>query len=137
MVPLTIKGLAAAIAFGPYQFQGLYGYPRLEVIEVGVIALDGNSLHVYHTETGEVLHPTQAPPRYSTRQYYNNTPPCITPSEDNWQTSEDTLQKDSKGKHRMWVPAEWRTDWDPAEWHHNATTQLSYLGDIGFVLIKF
>ena len=109
--------------------------------QVGVLVLHTDALHAYHTETGEVLDPTQIPEEDdSDLSYYNNIPRCNTPSEDRWQTSEDTLRegwvKDSEGKHRMWVPAEWRNDWDLAEWHHDATTQFSYIGD-RFVLVKF
>ena len=107
--------------------------------QIAAIMLDGNTLHVYHTETGEVLDPTQAPPRYSTRKFYNNIPRRNIPPEDSWQTSRETLLegwvKDPEGKHRMWVPVEWR-NWDLAEWYHDVTTQFSLLGG-RFVLIKF
>jgi len=115
-------------------------YPLKLGGQVGVIEFYTGALHVYHTETGEVLDPTQAPPDYGWRRYYNNIPQRDTPPEDAWQTSRDTLRegwvKDPEGKHRMWVPVEWRGGWDPAEWHHDATTQFSRLGD-RFVLIKF
>jgi len=109
--------------------------------QVGVLVLHGDALHVYHTETGEVLDPTQIPNGvYSDRTYYNNIPQCNTPPEDSWQTSQDTLRegwvKDPEGKHRMWVPAEWRKDWGLGEWHHDVTTQFSHLGG-RFVLVKF
>jgi len=121
--------------------------------QVGVIKLDGNSLHVYHTETGRVLHPTQAPRHLRDRWYrlteahcgrnylcYHNLSQRDTPPEDSWQTSRATLRegwvKDPKGKHRLWVPAEWRTDYDPADWRNDVTTLFSYLGDRP-VLIKF
>jgi len=121
--------------------------------QLGVIKSDGDSLHVYHTETGEVLHPVQAPRDFSSRWYhfneplwgqhylrYHNLPQCDTPPEDSWQTSRATLQqgwvKDAEGKHRLWVPVEWRVDWDPADWRHDVTTQFSYLGGRP-VLIKF
>jgi len=113
--------------------------PRVEG-QIGVIQDYGGVLRVYHTETGEVLNPTQAPQHYSGRRYYNNIPQCNTRPEDGWQTSRDTLLegwvKDPEGKHRLWVPVEWRKDWDPADWHHDATTQFSYIGD-RFVLVKF
>jgi hypothetical protein len=113
--------------------------------QVGVIKLDENTCHVYHTETGEVLHPTRAPQYFSGRWHhlseshrgrdylcYHNLSRCDTPPEDNWQTSRATLRdgwvKDPEGKHRLWVPVEWRTDWDPADWRHDVTTQFSYIG---------
>jgi hypothetical protein len=94
--------------------------------QVGVIKLDGDALYVYHTETGEVLHPTRAPQHSSGRWHnlseshcgrdylcYHNLSQCDTPPEDSWQTSRATVRegwvKDPEGKHRLWVPVEWRT----------------------------
>ena len=156
--------------------------------QVGVIKLGQNVMGVYHTETGERLHLTQAPldldsvwndldhahsgrgdPRlpdhlqfdgdgdswpisrrttdgadyvHSGQSYlrFHNLPQCNAPPEDSWQTSRATLRegwvKDSEGKHRFWVPIEWRADWDPRDWRHDATTQLSCLEGRP-VLIKF
>jgi len=108
--------------------------------QVGFIRIHEDALHSYHTETGEVLHIAQEPQRESWYRYYNNIPHCNAPPKDSWQTSRDTLRegwvKDPEGKHRMWVPVEWRTGWDPAEWHHDAMTQFSRLGDRS-ILIKF
>jgi len=95
-----------------------------------------NAPHVYHTETGEVLDLTQEPQHYSERPYWNNTPQHDTSPEDAWKTSREGWVKDPEGKHRVWVPVEWRRGWDPEEWHHDATTQFSYLNE-RFVLIKF
>jgi hypothetical protein len=121
--------------------------------QVGIIKQDGDALHVYDTETGEVLHPTQAPQHFSGRWHnlseshwgrdylcYHNLPQCATPPEDSWQISRAAVRegwvKDPEGKRRLWVPFEWRTDWDPADWCHDATTQLSSIGGRP-VLIKF
>ena len=120
--------------------------------QLGVINQDGNALHVYHTETGEVLCPTRTPQKYyGNHWYYPNDPLrgrhylcyhnlCNTPPEDSWQISQPALRegwvKDSKGKHRFWVPVEWRTDWDPADWRHDVTIQFSYFEGRP-VLIKF
>ena len=120
---------------------------------IGAIKLGRNALHVYHTETGEVFHPTQAPRHFSSgwhylgdalrgRDYlrYHNLSQCNIPPEDNWQTSRATLRegwvKDPEGKHRLWVPAEWRTEWDPEDWLHDTVTQFSYLGG-KHVIVKF
>ena len=120
---------------------------------IGVIGRDGNVLRVYQTETGKVLRPTQAPRRFNGRRYdfgeplcgrdhlshHNLSQPNISP-EDSWQTSRATLRegwvKDPEGKHRLWVPVEWRTDWDPADWRQDVTIQFSIL-DGRPVLIKF
>jgi len=121
--------------------------------QLGVIKPDGDSLHVYCTETGDVLLPVQAPRDFSSRWYHFNEPlwgrhylrchnlsQCDNPPQDGWQTSRATLQqgwvKDAEGKHRLWVPVEWRMDWDPADWRHDVTTQFSYLGGRP-VLVKF
>ena len=120
---------------------------------VGVIKPGGNAWHIYHTETGEVLQPTQAPRDFSGRWYrltetlcgrdylcYHNLSQCDTPPKDSWQISQATLRKgwvkDPEGTHRLWVPVEWRTDWDPADWRHDVTIQFSILGGRS-VLIKF
>ena len=121
--------------------------------QVAVIKLPGDVLHVYHTETGEVLHHTQAPQQFSGRWYllneplhgrdylcYHNLSQCDILPEDRWQTSRATLRegwvKDPEGKHRLWVPVEWRADWDPADWRQDVTTQFSHLGGRP-VVIKF
>ena len=114
-------------------------WPQVEG-QVGVIMLRGNTPHVYHTETGEVLHPTQAPRRDTSRWYYENMLQCDTPPEDSWQTSRQTLRegwvKDPEGKHRLWVPAKWREIWDPKGWYHDATIQFGIF-EGRCVIIKF
>jgi hypothetical protein len=121
--------------------------------QVGVINLGEDALHFYHTETGEVLDPTQAPRHFSSRWYhffeplqgrdylcYHNLSQYSTPPENSWQTSRATVRegwvKDPEGRHRLWVPFEWRTDWDPADWREDVTTQFSYLGGRP-VIVKF
>ena len=122
--------------------------------QIGAITYHGgNVFHVYHIETGEIIHPPQAPQHFGSHWYHfnetllgqhylhcHNLSQCITPPEDEWQTSQATLQegwvKDSKGKHRLWVPVEWRMSWDCADWHHDVTTQFSILGGMP-VVIKF
>ena len=121
--------------------------------QVGTIMHDGVFLHHYHTETGDVLDSTQAPPYHSifgwnslTGTFRGGDYPLrcnfsqYIPPKDKWQTSRSTLRegwvKDSEGKHRLWVPVEWRAEWDLEDWCHNITTQFSDLGDRP-VLIKF
>ena len=120
--------------------------------QVGIIAQNGVISHVYHTETGEVLHPTRAPPpcnhgwhltdTFCGRDYlrYYDFSQHNIPPKDRWQTSRSTLRegwvKDSEGKRRLWVPVEWRGDWDPQDWCHDITTQFSHLEGRA-VLIKF
>ena len=121
--------------------------------QVGVVKLGEYPDHIYHTETGEVLDPNRASEYLSGswdnlgagvrgRDYlrYHNLSQRNTPSEDCWQISRDTLQegwiKDPEGKRRLWVPVEWRMEWDPEDWCHDVTTQFSILGG-RTVLIKF
>ena len=79
---------------------------RLVEGQVGVIKSDGNALHIYNTETGEVLRPTQALLRGGGRWYhlgdmlrgrdylhYHNLPQSNIPPEDSWQTSRATLRE--------------------------------------------
>jgi len=117
---------------------------------VGAIRIDENALHVYHKDTGEVLHPDQAlrdnwvsPGGYHLGRNhlrFHNLPQCSAPLEDRWQTSRVTVRegwvKDAEGKHRLWVPVEWRGSWDPEDWLHDLTIQFSRLAG-GPVLIKF
>jgi hypothetical protein len=121
--------------------------------QVGVINLGEDVLHFYHTETGEVLDPTQAPRHFSSRWYhffeplqgrdylyFHNLSQCDTPPEDSWQISRAAVRegwvKDPEGRHRLWIPAEWREEWDSADWREDVTTQFSYLGGRP-VIIKF
>ena len=134
------------------QWQGSF---RLRVEDhVGFIEPNGGgSTHVYHTETGEVLHPTQTP-RHSDGSWgslteahygqdylrYHNLSQCNTSPRDSWQFSRATLRegwiKDPEGKRRLWVPLEWRTEWNEADWFHDFMIQFSSIGDKP-VLIKF
>jgi len=129
---------------------GIYGsWMFLVEGQVGVVGNGSHDLHVYHTETGKVLDPAQAPQhfddRWSTLAHswgycsyklsQGNTPP-----EGRWPNSQAALRngwvKDPEGKHRLWVPVEWRMDWDPADWRHDVTIQFGALED-RLVLIKF
>ena len=113
--------------------------PRIED-QVGAITLRGHTPHVYHTETGEVLHPTQAPLYHSEYRYYDNILRRDTPPEDSWKTSRDTLEegwvKDPEGKHRLWVPAKWRKYWNPENWNNDAMIQFNFFEGRP-VIIKF
>jgi len=116
--------------------------------EVGIIREYGNTLRVYRTDTGEVLNQLRCghdnpSDHHLGRNHlrFHNLPQCNIPLEDRWQTSQATLRegwvKDAEGKHRLWIPVEWRTSrWDPADWRHDVTTQLSRLGGMP-ILVKF
>jgi len=128
--------------------------------QIGAIRLgdgDVDKLQVYRTDTGEVLHPTQElrgfwdNPRRITgvynednlvqdHLYYHNLSRRNAPLEGGWKAPLDTVRegwvKDVEGKHRLWIPVEWREDWSPGDWLHDVTTQFSHLGGRP-VLVKF
>ena len=118
--------------------------------QIGVIKPEYGNLRVYRTDTGEVLHPTQAPRGvlddpgdfYLGRNHlrFHDLSQCNTLLEDKWQTSPATVRegwvKDAEGKHRLWMPVEWRMDWSLEDWRHDVTTQFSRLEGRP-VLIKF
>jgi len=97
-----------------------------------------NDVHVYHTGTGEVLKPAQTPAHshsyrydcqdmYLGRHYlhYRRLDGQGAPSKDSWPASQATLQegwvKDPEGRHRLWVPIEWRKP-DSLGWFPDITT---------------
>ena len=121
--------------------------------QIGVIKVGHGSMYeprVYRTDTGEVLHPTQAPPGVQggpselslsrSHLYFHDLSRYDNPFKDWWQTSRATVQegwvKDAKGKHQLWIPVEWRTDWDTRDWLYDVAIQFSYLGGRP-VLVKF
>ena len=114
----------------------------------------GNAiLHAYHTRSGEVLEPAQAPPHpfgryYSPRDmrygqhyiHYRKLDEWGILSEDGWPVSQDTFQegwvKDREGKHRLWIPIEWRTYLPRSGWLSNITT-LWLNREGGAIIIMF
>ena len=123
---------------------------------LGTIAPNGEDSSryiIYHTETGEIFQPDQVHRRLNSpwkrldelsagRDYFgfHNLTQHDAPPERGWQTSKVTVGegwvKDSEGRHRLWVPVEWRADWDLMDWCHNIVTQFSILGG-QTVIIKF
>ena len=98
-------------------------------------------IHVYDTGTGEVLDPAQASPHPRGRQYYfkqmehcrhypnyRNLDEQPIPSEGEWPVTHAAVEegwvKDLEGKHRLWIPVEWRVDLRDASWLHNTTLLL-------------
>ena len=91
--------------------------------------------HVYHMGTGEVLEPPQVPPHYELSPWdvkcgqhyphYLDLDRCA--SKGGWPISFTTLcegwVKDPEGKHRLWIPVEWRMPMkDSTGWLSNLTT---------------
>ena len=102
-----------------------------------------NTVHVYHTGTGEVLTPAQVSShphacqyslmeveRYEHYLHYRNLLGPDIPFEDEWPITraalEDGWVRDLEGKRRLWIPAEWRvidSRYDPG-WLRNTTLLL-------------
>jgi hypothetical protein len=123
------------------------------IIQGQVVAIqdgsNGKNIHAYHTRTGEVLEPTKQPLHnhvymsfkhmYHVQHYphYRSLNVSNTCPEDNWPVSQTMLQeawvKDPEGKHRLWIPVEWRKHSADGGWLYNLTT----LNLSGNVIIKF
>ena len=125
--------------------------------QVGVIGTGHITPFFYHTETGGSPDRLQRPQNFgfpwltfykqSDYQEYHylchpkNTPqPDILPK-DSWLTSRTTTGNvgwvvDSEGKHRLWLPVEWRAPWDPKNCYHEITTLFTRIGG-QHVIINF
>ena len=124
--------------------------------KVAVIGTDDIFPFIYDTDTGDVLDRTHQPYNfdfswisfYATsdcREYhylrYPGTTEYHAPVEDGWLVSHTTTGKegwvmDPEGRHRFWVPVEWRTSWHSKNWHHDITTL--FIGITGQpIMIKF
>jgi hypothetical protein len=122
--------------------------------QAGFIALNGVLTHVYNTGTGKgfehILELIHFPERWyhlgatSRGRYhlrYDELSRCDGPSEDNWPILQTTLREGwvhgHEGKHRLWLPVEWRTTGGYAKWFHDiATLQLELPGG-ELTIIKF
>ena len=123
--------------------------------QVGVIQTDRVHPFIYHTETGDFLDRVHEPQQFShpflsfTRQsdcqeyryLRRNTSQPDVPPEDDWLISNTQMEEagwiiDPRGRHRLWVPVEWRQPWRQGDWNHDITTLFISLGG-RFVTIKF
>ena len=125
--------------------------------QVGVIGTDDLFPFIYHTETGgfpDRPHESQdfgfpwvsfyQPSDYREYHYLcqsDNTPQHNVPPKYSWLRSRTTTGNagwvvDPEGKHRLWLPVEWRAPWDPKNYHHNITTLFTRIGG-QHVIIKF
>ena len=124
--------------------------------QVGVIGTDGFYPFSYFTETGGIpysIHECQhfSIPwvsfyKSSDYQEYHYLRHLDTPQDNalpdgGWQVSRTTTGKagwvvDPEGRHRFWVPVEWRGPLDGKNWHHDITTLFTKIGDQP-VMIKF
>ena len=111
----------------------------------------GTVKHVYHTRTGKIIDSSPLPSHRATR-WREST--CDSGwlhlrrrdldkrsghAEDNWLVSKSTVErgwvKDPAGKHRLWVPVEWRA-FRSASWYYDITTlQLRLISHQ--IIIKF
>ena len=117
---------------------------------VGIIEFDGYPVHVYHTETGEILDPNLVPGssyvdwnelrdpiRGRDQLLYHDLSRRDHLRVGGWQIElQEGWVKDPEGKHRLWVPVEWRAEWSDLDWRQDVTTQFSILGGRP-VIIKF
>jgi len=105
--------------------------------QTAVIKRGGNAPHIYHTGTGEVLGPTQAPPTLSHGEYslWNLMDGLHNPHRLEKQrtrsneslpvpvaTLEEGWVKDAEGRHRLWIPPAWMLCPRSVCWLHNSTT---------------
>jgi len=71
---------------------------------------------------------------------YHNVHNRNTLPEGGWYPSDTSLQegwvKDPEGRHRLWLPVEWRKSWDLVDWCHNIITQFSIIKG-RTVVVKF
>jgi len=115
--------------------------------QTGVITCQGKILHVYHTGTGKVLVHSLAPSsnqgchvEMSQGSYHHHCDVDIPPA-DNWQVSSNTLKegwvKDPQGKHRLWLPVEWRISLNDMSWCQDITTLHFIIPGNEPIVIKF
>ena len=124
--------------------------------QVGLIGTDNILPFSYHTGTGGVpdnFHQPQyfgfpwvsiyKPGNYREYHYlrHHDAPQRDTPPEDGWLTFGTTTGKagwvvDPEGRHRFWVPVEWRRYLSRKNWHHDITTLFVRIKDEP-VVIKF
>ena len=119
--------------------------------QVGLIGTEASYTFPYHTGTGGVSYCIQGNQQSSLAwisfykpsdyQEYNYLRHDGTPPKDGWLASRATTGKaawvvDSEGKHRFWVPVEWRAPWDPKNCHQDIATLFTRIGDHP-VIIKF
>ena len=117
--------------------------------QLGVIGAENFYPFSYHTGTGgapDRVHtpqqfrspwvPFYKPSNYNEYHYLRNPdiPQSDAPLEDSWLVSRTTTGKpgwvvDPEGRHRFWVPVEWRAPWDRNNCHHDILTLFIKIGD--------
>ena len=138
----------------PLQRCKLWGF-RVEG-QIGIIETDDIHPFIYHTATGNALELVHEPRHFNhlwvsfcqladCREYYHlryhNTPRHNIPPEEDWLMSNVGIQEAGwimgpEGRHRFWVPVEWRKPWERENWHHDITIFFTNIGD-HLIVIKF
>ena len=138
-----VEGKVGMIALG-YGFPFTYGTPFTTDTHL-----------IYDTETGDVLDRSHEPQNFTfpwlsfykrsdCQKYrhprHHGAPQYDTLSKDGWLVSHERGKEgwvmDPKGRHRFWVPIEWRIRWTDDDWHHDVTTLFISIMDQP-VMIKF
>ena len=118
--------------------------------QVGLIGTEDLYPFVYHTGTGGVPDRVHKPQHFtlpwlslyqpSNFQEYHHLRHHDTPPGDHWLGSRTTEKAgwvvDGEGRHRFWLPVEWRAPWDRKNCHHDITTLFTRIGDQP-ILIRF
>ena len=116
--------------------------------QVGVI--QGKIPFIYNIETGDILDRAHEPQRERRRWdtfygqsdglQYHRLSRLKAPPEDGWPTPGTKMQvgwvTDPGGRHRFWLPVEWRKSLSPRNWHHDITT-LFGRAESQLIIIKF
>ena len=132
--------------------------PHLSFLAEGQIGIirdrpGSDPTHFYHTLTGEMIDSSSSPSQgadsrsksASAMGWFHLPQHNLENSDhakDNWLVSKSTLQrgwvKDPAGKHRLWVPIEWRA-FEIANWYYDITTLqiIFFAGDYITIIIKF
>ena len=117
--------------------------------KVGIINTCSLFPFTYHVETGVPLDRYFEPKHLSrscvtfyqlcdSREYYYlrypDLPAHDTPTEDPGSKFLATMQEtgwviDPEGRHKFWIPVEWRKSWKRENWHHDITTLFNRIGD--------
>ena len=118
--------------------------------EIAAIRHNGHVVRVYHTRTGEILGPEEAPLGAGYRFHNSHPDACdlyhrdlrkhYEPLRCDWSVSQAALRggwvKDPGGKRRLWLHARWRSAGNDVDWLDKVTT-LRLKNTSELVVIKF
>ena len=124
--------------------------------QVGVIGTDNTIPFVYHTDTGRMPNRVLQPQNFSSpwislyqpsdyQEYHHLRHPYTVQHDPTYQEmlmapltqiKKEGWVVDLEGRHRLWVPVEWRGSWDHKNWHYDISTLFVRKGDRS-LCIKF